>query len=122
MSRWTGNGYTGGNLVSVDRHSGHASVFGRAGYALFNTILPPNGPVCATDGFNEGIQPPRSWHPGGVNVVLADGATRFITDTIEAGNSSTSERTSVTSGTSPYGVWGALGTRSSGEAFSGDQL
>lgn len=121
VSRWNGNGYTGGNLVSMVRHSGNATLFGRPGYTLFNTILPPNGPVCATDGFNTGIQPPRSRHLGGVNAVLADGATRFITDTIEAG-SLISELPTVTAGVSPYGVWGALGTRSSGEIVLGDDL
>jgi prepilin-type N-terminal cleavage/methylation domain-containing protein/prepilin-type processing-associated H-X9-DG protein len=119
-SRWTQNGYTASNLLSVPRHAGRAMIFGYPGNAVFNTILPPNGPVCATDGATTGIQPPRSRHPGGVNVAMADGATRFVLDTIEAGSRVT-EKTKVEDGASPYGVWGALGTRASGDVI-GDAL
>lgn len=116
-SRWTGDGYTAANFLSVTRSSGSAIVFGYPGMALFNTVLPPNGPVCSSDSAL-GIQPPRSRHEGGVNVVLADGATRFILETIESG-SRVSEKATVADGTSPYGVWGALGTRASGDLVGG---
>jgi prepilin-type processing-associated H-X9-DG protein len=89
-------------------------VFGRMGYVYFNTILAPNGPWCARDD-SLGIQPPRSRHVGGVNVAMADGATRFVVDQIDAG-SKVSELTTVNAGSSPYGVWGALGTRASADA------
>lgn len=118
-SRWNGNGYSSGNLLSVTRHGFSAMAYGAPGCAFFNTILPPNGPVCGSDG-QYGIRPPRSRHPGGVNVAMADGATRFILDTIESGNRG-NEVTTVGGGISPYGVWGALGTRASGD-LSGDAL
>jgi type II secretory pathway pseudopilin PulG len=118
-ARWNGNGYTSpSQLVAVTRHAGVAMVFGRMGYVYFNTILAPNGPWCGTDD-SLGIQPPRSRHVGGVYVAMADGATRFIVDQIDAG-SQVSEQTTV-SGSSPYGVWGAMGSRASGDQI-GDAL
>ena len=116
-SRWTGNGYSdsaGSQLTVTPRSAGAAMDFGRAGYVYFNAILAPNGPWCAADDMM-GIQPPRSRHVGGVNVAMADGAVRFIVDQIDAG-SKVSELTTVSAGSSPYGVWGALGTRASADA------
>ena len=45
----------------------------------------------------------RSLHPGGANVLLADGSVRFIKNTV---------------GLAP---WRALGTRAGGEVLSADQ-
>ena len=45
----------------------------------------------------------RSFHPGGVNALFADGSVRFVKDTI-----------------SPT-VWHALGTRAGGEVVSADE-
>jgi hypothetical protein len=50
---------------------------------------------------------------------MADGAVRFIDDNIERG-SLAAEKTTVGSGSSPYGVWGALGSRADGESFTVD--
>ena len=47
-----------------------------------------------------------SYHQGGVNVSLADGSVRFVTNSINTGNSSSPQ---VTTGPSPYGIWGAPG-------------
>jgi hypothetical protein len=41
---------------------------------------------------------------------MADASTRFIADTIDCGTLTSAEVTSL-NGQSPYGVWGALGTR-----------
>ncbi len=88
----------------------------------FNTVLPPNSVGC-TNGTSEWgdrhIMPPDSYHPGGVNGLLADGSTRFFSSTIDTGNLSSPEPSQQpapnTGGRSPYGVWGALGSRSGGE-------
>ena len=82
---------------------------GQSMYVGFNTVLPPNAPACA-DGGNWGdsnhlIIPPASRHPGGVNVVFADGSTKFINDSIDTGDLS---RGQPLQGPSRYGVWGAL--------------
>ena len=51
---------------------------------------------------------------------MADGAVQFITDSIEAGNDSAPVVTSSNPGRpSPYGLWGAMGTRAAREATDG---
>jgi prepilin-type N-terminal cleavage/methylation domain-containing protein len=120
-SSWNGAGFNpnaGVHLRSLWRSPGGTWSFGRGGLAGFNTILPPNGPVCS-GGDSGGILPPRSYHVGGVHGVMADGAVRFFSDSIDCG-SRVSELLTVTAGISPYGVWGALGSRASGEIFSSD--
>ena len=83
-------------------------------YTGFVTVLPPNGPSCMESSNNDGdvLASAGSYHAGGVQGVLADGSVRFFADTIDTGNTAAA---SVLSGKSPYGVWGALGTRDGGE-------
>ncbi len=82
----------------------------------FTTILPPNGPSCAnaTDDRSNAIETPGSYHSGGIQVALVDGSVRFISETINATTAGMGVG-NVTSGRSPYGVWGSLGTRAGGE-------
>ncbi len=86
----------------------------------FTTVLPPNAPSCidGSDGNGDGyntIMPPNSNHPGGVNALRVDGSVSFISDTIDTGDLSAA---TVTGGHSPYGTWGALGSRNGGEVVS----
>jgi prepilin-type N-terminal cleavage/methylation domain-containing protein len=122
-SAWNAAGYKAGNsLQSIRRSPGAAWGAGNAGRVTFNTVLPPNGPVCIDDAGNLGrgvIAPPRSYHRGGVHVVMADGAVRFVSENIDSGSRVT-ELAFIDSGESPYGVWGAMGTRASAEAVSLD--
>ncbi len=60
-------------------------------YTNINTIRPPNKESCQannSDG-SEGTYTAGSRHQGGCHVLMADGAVRFITDSIEAGNQTT---------------------------------
>lgn len=92
-------------------------------YTQINTILPPNSEVClrGTVG-QDGILPPSSRHPGGAHVLMCDGAVIFMTESVECGDSRepvvyyrNKLHQHQTENVSPYGLWGALGTRSARE-------
>jgi prepilin-type N-terminal cleavage/methylation domain-containing protein/prepilin-type processing-associated H-X9-DG protein len=90
---------------------------------MFNTVLPPNSPACAEAGSgnfgdqNNSVLPPNSRHTGGVHCLFMDGAVRFISDNIDAGNPAVTQ-TAAPTGLSAYGVWGAMGTIQGGETAS----
>ncbi|MDR1141245.1 MAG: DUF1559 domain-containing protein [Planctomycetaceae bacterium] len=87
---------------------------GGSPFTWFNTILPPNSPSCISgnaDG-NPIIAPPTSAHATGCNVAFADASVSFISNTIDSGDQTAS---CVRSGSSPFGVWGAVGSRDGGE-------
>jgi prepilin-type N-terminal cleavage/methylation domain-containing protein/prepilin-type processing-associated H-X9-DG protein len=104
------------NGTQIQARFGLAWTDGQPMYVGFNTVLPPNGPACG-DGGGWGdtshlVIPPASRHPGGVNMGLADGSVRFISETIDTGNLAVGQ---PNSGPSRYGVWGALGSKAGGE-------
>ncbi len=85
--------------------SGRYWLFG----GFYNTNYNHNGtpndprPSCGTDYFNmgSGLFPPRSFHPGSVNVLLGDGHVRGVTNSID-----------------PH-IWTALGTYNAGDIAEG---
>ena len=116
-----------GDLMAANEGRGYRWASGNTVYSTCNTILPPNREICvALTATTNGILPPSSRHPGGVHILMADGAVRFITDSIEAGDVNTG--TVIMGGTgprqpgskSPYGLWGALGTRANKEILDGE--
>lgn len=99
----------------VHRAPGSRWAEGRVFFSGFSTVLPPNAPRCTT-AHNDtiwGVWTPSSFHPGGVNVGRADGSIQFVPETVDCGDPT---QTEVTTGPSPYGVWGALGSINGGEA------
>ncbi|MEM9365818.1 MAG: DUF1559 domain-containing protein [Planctomycetota bacterium] len=127
--------------LSVDPGTGWTARYGRgfrwhSGYEAssgFKTILPPNSPACAFNAGNwfpdvhGGNFPAGSRHQGGAHVLMGDGAVKFITDSIEAGNQQAEvvsrNATAVASqvgSPSPFGLWGALGTRASKEVIDSE--
>jgi prepilin-type processing-associated H-X9-DG protein len=121
LSLSNGQNYVAGTLLKTVW--GNVWTDGQAERVGFHTILPPNSPTCGSSAQRDAdntyaVLPPTSGHPGGVNVAFADGAVAFIADSIDTGNLGV-----VVSNTStipsPYGVWGALGTKAGGEGTSG---
>jgi len=90
--------------------SGQRWCDGRPIFTGFTTVLPPNAPSCIStlEWWYWGIFTPSSNHPGGVNGLMADASVHFIVETIDVGDLTLPE---VISGPSPYGVWGAMGSR-----------
>ncbi len=71
--------------------------------AFYTHTVPPNysGRDCIRGILSDqGHLAARSYHPGGVNVALADGSVRFISDGIQ------------------FSIWQALGTRAGGEVLT----
>lgn len=85
------------------------------------TILSPNREVCGA--YNAPgttlAATMSSRHQGGVHVLMGDGAVKFVTDSIEAGNQQARNigPNNNPGAESPYGLWGALGTRASKEVI-----
>ena len=90
-----------GTNPAHDAYSGTNWLFGGYRYTWYNHVRTPNS-VLPDCGRVSGAYAARSAHPGGVNLLLADGAGRFVDSSIEPA------------------VWRALATRAGGEALSND--
>ena len=112
--------------ANADHGRGRRWSDGRPQFSVFNTIRPPNSYNVYRDHGDFGYGSASSLHQGGVHVLMADGAVVFITDSIEAGDQnqvpySDYDPTYGVGGAgrmSPYGLWGALGTKASRELIS----
>ena len=104
-----------------DTSVGYRAFGGNVYFAAMTTILPPNSASCfIAEGsisyhLTNGIWTAGSEHSGGVQASFADGSVRFISESVDAGNPSIVAPSAQAGGLSPYGVWGALGTKSGGE-------
>jgi prepilin-type processing-associated H-X9-DG protein len=134
-------------VALVTNTAAHARGFRWAdGNPIFSgmlTIHPPNSPSCVTGAvaasdivFEESTLPANfgnqhstgylgasSRHQGGCHILMGDGAIKFITDSVEAGQQTQLPVVQGGAGVqapgrrSPYGLWGSLGTRASKEVI-----
>ncbi|QDT40311.1 putative major pilin subunit [Gimesia alba] len=108
---------------STDQYAGSSSRWaglrwmdGTVSFTGMTTILGPNKPSCTQPGDDhDGIQDPTSHHAGGAQVLMGDGAVRFISENIDAGNPASPSPAGATR--SPYGIWGALGSVAGSETI-----
>jgi hypothetical protein len=126
--------YHGLNTVTEWRGIGWLEAF--SPWATINTINGPNGASCSdignVNGAGEGIWSAGSYHFGGAHVVMFDNSVKFIPNEIDTTNNDAATTANTTdyyspgridgnqvtpnwSGPSPFGVWGAMGTRGGGE-------
>lgn len=116
--------------ATAEQRRGLRWAHGKPLFTGFTTILPPNSGICMRDSAEgRGVLSASSRHNGGAHVLMADGAILFITDSIEAGNPRAPTvhvqgppAFTEPGSQSPYGLWGALGTRASGETISDDLI
>jgi prepilin-type processing-associated H-X9-DG protein len=69
--------------------------------SVFSAYLLPNSKLPSISSMNYGFWISNSYHPGGVNVLKADGSVKFVSETID------------------YWIWRAAATRDGGEVQSG---
>jgi prepilin-type processing-associated H-X9-DG protein len=121
---WAAGHATGG----VNNGRGYKWADFRPNFSGVHTIHPPNSAICGGNNTGQtGMFPPSSRHQGGAHVLMGDGAVVFITDSIEAGDRrapmvwlsgmNVGPPSNVPGSQSPYGLWGALGTKANKETI-----
>lgn len=124
---WTGfdrskKEFDGDGLPLKESPFGYRWADGAGFYNGFSMILPPNSPSAFTvkepTTWSPGIFSVSSRHTGGSNIGMCDGSVRFVSENIDAGNNKAALPTVESDDSeSPYGVWGALGTKAGGEVI-----
>ena len=114
MALYNGQTYPGGGFTG-DTTRGYRWGDGAAYFSAFTTAVRPNNANCFSGGsanhWFQGMYSATSVHTGGVHCLMGDGAVRFISENIDAGNAAAALPATTSSAASPYGVWGALGTK-----------
>lgn len=114
-------GWNGGGVINagIDADTGWA--VGSFLSTMYGHLNGPNSEFfdCNNSGWPDGPNEmvslnPRSYHGGGVNVLLADGSVTFIGNSID----SNLDTTSTPKYTIGKGIWQAMGTRNGGEVVT----
>ena len=116
---------TNANNWSTSQRKGMRWCDGRPVLSSVTTIMPPNGVSCSWGGDgSDGMFTMGSRHSGGCHVLMADGSVKFVTESIDAGDKTANAPNWPTGSPpvppgskSPYGVWGAMGTKAAKETI-----
>ncbi len=124
---WDPGDYTAPDIdaggTDAEHRRGYKWATSRGLFATMNTIRGPNGFLCmSSQTVNDGTLPPSSRHQGGCHILMGDGAVKFVTDSIDAGDPTAKQVGNetwllVAGSQSPFGLWGALGTRANKEVI-----
>ncbi len=118
MALFNGRTYPGGGYIG-DTTRGYRWGDGGAYFSAFTTAVRPNHANCFSGGLAnhwfQGMYSATSWHTGGVHCLMGDGTVRFVSENIDTGNSAATLPATTSLAVSPYGVWGALGTKATGD-------
>ena len=118
MALFNGRIYPGGGYTG-DVTRGYRWGDGAAYFSAFTTAVTPNNANCfsgsTANHWFQGMYSATSQHTGGAHCLMTDGAVRFVSQNIDGGNSSAALPAATSTVVSPYGVWGALGTRGSSD-------
>ncbi|TWT92509.1 DUF1559 domain-containing protein [Neorhodopirellula pilleata] len=115
--------WTSGGIDNANNGRGYIWASSTSIFTSMFTILPPNNAVCHQWTLSTGVLPPSSRHEGGVHVLMGDGAVKFVTESIDSGNTNAGNvwlngfAGQAPGSQSPYGLWGALGTRANSETI-----
>ena len=113
-----------GDNRGLDVVQGRTWMSGEFLSGYFHTTLPPNSPSCSQmqQPYWGNLMSASGYHTGGVNVGMGDGSVTFVSDSISTGDIQNAAASYMDwqdvllSGKSPYGVWGAAGSRNGGES------
>jgi prepilin-type processing-associated H-X9-DG protein len=93
--------------TKLEEWSGQRWADGNVFYARYHHILPPNSVSCnfGSEDFDaQVVVTATSRHPGGVNLLLADGSVRFVSDSVQPN------------------IWRSLGSIAGGEQVNATQF
>ena len=79
-------------VAGTNVYAGCCSTWAAPSQNTVNELAPPNWqypgvnfkPGCSGFTIGSNLSPPRSRHPGGVNIAMGDASVRFVTQTVDA--------------------------------------
>jgi prepilin-type N-terminal cleavage/methylation domain-containing protein len=118
------NGFNSGSF-STGGGPGSRWADAATSYTQFFMHMAPNSARCGRNSDTWSTVPASSYHANGVTVAMCDGSTRFVSDTVDAGDPSVGQTNPANtgspqsySGQSIRGVWGAMGTMRGNESLT----